>query len=100
MHPPHIGGGLGGGGCFFASFFAPKKVRTKRLSWNFSLEILSPLIGAALKQGSVAKQLVNVIVIKIINYQLSIINYFFVPLHPIIKNIVIVNVIVKIIINY
>ena len=27
MHPPHIGGGLGGGGCFFASFFAPKKVR-------------------------------------------------------------------------
>ena len=25
MHPPHIGGGLGGGGCFFASFFAPKK---------------------------------------------------------------------------
>ena len=23
----HIGGGLGGGGCFFASFFAPKKVR-------------------------------------------------------------------------
>ena len=27
LHPPHIGGGLGGGGCFFASFFAPKKVR-------------------------------------------------------------------------
>ena len=27
MHPPHIGGGLGGGGCFFASFFAPKKAR-------------------------------------------------------------------------
>ena len=29
LHPPHIGGGLGGGGCFFASFFAPKKVRSK-----------------------------------------------------------------------
>ena len=31
LHPPHIGGGLGGGGCFFASFFAPKKVRNKAL---------------------------------------------------------------------
>ena len=30
LHPPHIGGGLGGGGCFFASFFAPKKVRNCR----------------------------------------------------------------------
>ena len=30
LHPPHIGGGLGGGGCFFASFFAPKKVRNIR----------------------------------------------------------------------
>ena len=27
LHPPHIGGGLGGGGCLFASFSAPEKVR-------------------------------------------------------------------------
>ena len=35
-------------------------VEKKGFSWNFSLEILSPLIGAALKRGSVAKQLVIV----------------------------------------
>jgi hypothetical protein len=29
LHPPHIGGGLGGGGCLFASFSAPEKVRNK-----------------------------------------------------------------------
>ena len=51
----------------------------------YPLEILSPLIGAALKQGSVAKQpvivIVNVIVIKIsiINYQLLIIFCTFAP---------------------
>jgi hypothetical protein len=27
LHPPHIGGGLVGGGCLFASFSAPEKVR-------------------------------------------------------------------------
>ena len=31
LHPPHIGGGLGEGGCFFASFFAPKKVRSNNV---------------------------------------------------------------------
>ena len=31
LHPPHIGGGLGGGGCFFASFFAPKRSTYGRL---------------------------------------------------------------------
>jgi hypothetical protein len=30
LHPLHIGRGLGEGGCFFASFFAPKKVRKTR----------------------------------------------------------------------
>ena len=27
LHPAHIGGGLGGGGCLFATFSAPEKVR-------------------------------------------------------------------------
>ena len=30
LHPPHIGGGLGGGGCLFASFSAPEKERKQR----------------------------------------------------------------------
>ena len=38
LHPPPIWGGLGGGGCFFASFFAPKKERTKALLELFSRE--------------------------------------------------------------
>ena len=37
LHPPHIGGGLGGGGCFFASFFAPKKVR---INYNLKLNFI------------------------------------------------------------
>ena len=46
-------------------------LRKKGFSWNFSLEILSPLIGAALKQCSVAKQLVIVIVNVIVNVKQS-----------------------------
>ena len=43
-------------------------LRKKGFFWNFSPEILSPLIGAALKQGSVAKQPVIVIVNVIVKY--------------------------------
>ena len=32
LHPPNIGGGLGGGGCLFASFSAPEKVRIYMLN--------------------------------------------------------------------
>ena len=45
-----------------------RKKEQKGLFWNFSPEILSPLIGAALKQGSVAKQPVIVIVNVIVKY--------------------------------
>ena len=41
LHPPHIGGGLGGGGCFFASFFAPKKVRNYLLMKKRLLSVAS-----------------------------------------------------------
>jgi hypothetical protein len=39
-HITHIGGGLVGGGCFFASFFAPKKVRDYLM--NQVLALLPP----------------------------------------------------------
>ena len=32
LKTPHIGGGLVGGGCLFASFSAPEKVRDMRFS--------------------------------------------------------------------
>jgi hypothetical protein len=39
LHPSHIGEGLGWGGCFFASFFAPKKVRNSA-RWNLAKKVL------------------------------------------------------------
>ena len=51
MHPPHIGGGLGGGGCFFASFFAPKKVRSMRFGEWSEAFLARKVLGQA-KQAS------------------------------------------------
>ena len=51
LHPPHIGGGLGGGGCFFASFFAPKKVRNYLLMKKRLLSVASLCESEQLERG-------------------------------------------------